>query len=39
MIKHYITKYEENEERFAESWIQLNIFGIIRCFSKKRIKI
>lgn len=39
MIHHYITKYTENNQRFAESWLQINIFG--KCFflSKKRIKI
>lgn len=39
MIKHYITKYEENGKRYAESWIQLNVFGFIRCYSKKRIEL
>lgn len=39
MIKHYITKYEEDGKRYAESWIQLNIFGLTRCYSKKRIEL
>ena len=37
MIKHHITKYIENETKYAESWIQVNIFGKAYCFSKKRI--
>ena len=39
MIKHYITKYKEDGKRYAESWIQLNIFGLTRCYSKKRIEL
>lgn len=37
MVKHYITKYKENEKRYAESWIQINIFGKAFCMSKKKI--
>ena len=25
MIHHYITKYEERGQRYAESWIQINV--------------
>ena len=39
MIKHYITKYTENGKRYAESWLQINLFGNCYCFSKKRIEI
>lgn len=39
MIKHYITKYVENETRYAESWIQVNVLGKTFCFSKKRIAL
>lgn len=39
MLRHYITKYEEKEKRYAESWIQLNIFGKSFCFSRKKIEI
>lgn len=39
MIKHYITKYRENNQRYAESWIQINLFNKSFCISKKRIKI
>ena len=39
MIKHYITKYEEDGKSYAESWIQLNIFGFTRCYSKRRIEL
>lgn len=39
MIKHYITKYEENGKKYAEAWLQINIFNKCICFSKKKIKI
>jgi hypothetical protein len=44
MIKHYITKYIENEhteseQRYAESWIQFNLFNWCFCFSRRKIKI
>lgn len=39
MLKHYITKYEENNQLYAESWLQINIFGRCFCFSKKKIKL
>jgi hypothetical protein len=39
MIKHYITKYEEENKRYAESWLQINIFGRCYCFCRKRIEI
>lgn len=39
MIQHYITKYVENEKKYAEAWIQINFFGQSFCLSKKRIRI
>lgn len=39
MIKHYITKYTENGKRYAEAWLQLDIFHLCLCFSRKRIEI
>ena len=39
MIRHYITKYEENGQRYAEAWIQVNVFGKCFCFSKRKIKL
>ena len=39
MIKHYITKYVEDGKRYAEAWIQINIFGYSICFWKRRIEI
>lgn len=39
MINHFITKYKENGNLYAESWIQINLFGRVYCFSKKRILI
>ena len=39
MIKHYLTKYTENDKRYATSWMQINLFGKAFCFSKKTIEI
>lgn len=39
MIHHYITKYVENGNLYAESWIQIDLFSLEWCFSKKKIKI
>ena len=39
MIKHYITKYEEDGKLYAGSWIQINIFGRCYCISRKRLEI
>lgn len=38
-MHHYITKYEECGRRYAEAWIQLNIFVWTFCFGRKRIEI
>lgn len=38
-MKHYITKYRENGKNYAESWMQLNLFGRCFCFWRKRIEI
>lgn len=38
-MKHYITKYIQNGVRYAESWMQINLFGKCFCFSKRRIAI
>lgn len=38
-MKHYITKYVENGRRYAESWLQIDIFGKCICFSKRKIEI
>ncbi len=39
MIKHYITKYQEDGKRYAEAWIQIEIFGKAFCISRKKIRI
>ena len=39
MIHHYLTKYEECGEFFAEAWIQINFFKWSFCFWKKKMKI
>lgn len=38
-MHHYITKYRERDKRYAESWIQINLFGLCFCFWKKRMEI
>ena len=38
-MHHYITKYKEEGTQYAESWIQINFFGFVYCFWKKRIAI
>ena len=38
-MKHFITKYQENGKRFAESWLQINLFGRYYCFSRKKIEL
>lgn len=38
-MHHYITKYMENGEHYAESWIQLNLFGWAFCFSRRKIQL
>lgn len=38
-MKHYITKYQMDGVTYAESWLQINLFGKAICFMKKRIKI
>jgi len=36
MVKHHITKYElGNGKRYAESWLQINLFSKCYCFSKR----
>ena len=39
MVRHYITKYEENGIRYAEAWSQLNVFGKCFCFHRRRIEL
>ena len=39
MIHHYITKYVENGTPYAESWIQINLFGRVWCLWRKQINL
>ncbi len=39
MIHHYITRYSEDGEEYAEAWLQLNLFGRCWCFSRRRKRI
>jgi len=36
-MKHYMTRYTENNENVVESWLQINVLGKCFCFSKKRV--
>jgi len=36
MLRHHLTDYkDENGKRIIVSWLQLNLFGKIHCFSKQ----
>ena len=36
MLRHYITKYKEGDRYYAESWLQLELFGkVIDFFTTK----
>ena len=36
MIHHYMTKYTEQGRRYVEAWIQLDVFGLRWCFSRRK---
>lgn len=36
-MKHHVTKYEEDGQRWIEAWLQINAFGRSYCFWRKRI--
>lgn len=38
-MHHYVTKYKENGQKYAEAWIQVDVFGYSFCFWKKRITL
>lgn len=38
-MHHYITKYDENGKKYAESWIQLNLLGWAICFSRRKMQL
>ena len=40
MIHHYMTKYkDEGEGLVIESWIQLDLFGMCFCLSRRSIRL
>ena len=39
LLHHYITQYREGGKRFAEAWLQIDLFGRCFCFSRRRIEI
>ena len=38
-MKHYITKYRENDQLIVESWLQINFLKWNWCFSKRKLVI
>ena len=38
-MKHFITIYGEEGKVYAESWLQINLFGKCFCFSRRRIEV
>ncbi len=38
-MHHYITKYKEGSNQYAEAWLQINLFGHCVCFWKVRIEL
>lgn len=38
-MHHYLTKYIENGEHYAEAWLQINLLGHPICFWRRRIKV
>ncbi len=38
-MHHYLTIYREGGERYAEAWMQINLFGLCFCFWKVKKKI
>ncbi len=39
MFRHHIAKYSEEGRLYIEAWLQINIFGLCYCFSRRRIEI
>lgn len=39
MVHHYITKYYENGKRYAEAWVQIDLFKWCLCLFKRKIQI
>ncbi|VDG70539.1 MULTISPECIES: hypothetical protein [Clostridium] len=39
MIHHYITTYTEDGVKYAEAWLQINLFKWRFCFSKRKKKL
>lgn len=35
-MHHYLTTYREGDARYAEAWLQVNLFG--RCFCLWRVR-
>lgn len=38
-MHHYITRYSEGGKKYAEAWLQINIFGFSFCFCRRRIAL
>lgn len=38
-MKHHLTVYKADGKRFAEAWLQINLFGKALCFAKRTKEI
>ena len=38
-MKHYITKYRENDQLIVEAWLQIDFLRWSWCFSKRKLVI
>ena len=38
-MHHYITTYIEDGIKYAEAWLQINLFGKCICFSNRKKKL
>lgn len=39
MIHHHLTKYEESGIKYAEAWLQINLFGHVITFGNKKMPL
>lgn len=39
MIKHYITKFEENGQEKVTAWSQINLFGKAFCWNIREVEV
>ncbi len=39
VLRHYITQYAEGGIKYAEAWLQFNIFNHCFCFMRRKIRL